>query len=572
MRLLALCSSTTVWAAGVLAQSSPANLQFPGIQPYNFTVATFGRSVVADLTGHQLPDVVVLATEANGALRETALLVGAPGIHSSAVVLKGSAGKKIRDVAVIQGGDRTHARDALLLATDQGLYRWFANGQLTQCGGANWNNATRVEVGDVDGDGYPDAVGKMGGSAFGNPQNLRVTSIGGSAAWLLNTGAPVLDLAVVDWVAQSGAARDEVAFVHGNAVHFVVDGAIVPSLSVTLPLSSSARLVAIRAADGTPRLVAALTDATGASQLATITPGSSVVAYRPVGRPIGSLTVVQNSTGADGVVVAIAENANLTHFAYDPATFPVEGFGVGTALRAAASPANGSSDGRLLDLDRDGDLDLVAPKVGSGIVVSRTAGPAPGTDGRPILIELSPNEYTLQVPTWATEVETLHYQFTTTWNDTAIAGLSFNPACVVRSSGPVGATFVPGDQWPTSGDLATGPVVTLFRAVERAPGGEITRLGPFRGMIWTMTNDERVYLANLLAGHSMQPQPAYVNSVSTPNSLVYSGVAPGAVIVYPNTNTGAPHFGIIPGAVEPPVLPPPDVTDPPEGDPVGTGD
>lgn len=571
MRLLATCTFLPLGAAGLLAQGSPANLQLPGIQPYGFTVASFGRSVVADLTGHQLPDVVVLAMEANGALRETALLVGAPGIHSSAVVLKSSAGKKIRDLAVMRGGDRTHGRDALLLATDQGLYRWYANGETTRYGGTNWNNATRVEVGDVDGDGYPDAVGKMGNSAFGNPQNLRVTSIGGSAASLLNTGAPILDLAVVDWVAQSGVARDEIAFLHGNAVHFVVDGAIVPSLSVTLPLSSSARLVAMRAADGTPRLVAGLTDATGASQLATITPGSSVVAYRPVGRPIGSLTVVQNESGGDGVVVAIAENANLTHFSYDPATFPVEGFGVGSALRAAASPANGASDGRLLDLDRDGDLDVVAPKVGTGIVVSRTAGPAPGTDGRPILIELSTNTFRLQMPSWATEVETLHYQFTTTWNGSAVAGISFNPACVGRTSGPVGATFTPGDQWPTNGNWGNGPVVTLFRAVERGPGGEIARLGPFRGMIWTLTDDERVYLANLLAGQSLQLQPQYVTSVSTPNSLVYNGLVPGVVIAYPNTNTGEPHFGIIPGAVEPPILPPPDFDEVPSGDPAPPG-
>ena len=598
MRLLAICTSLPLGAAGLLAQGSPA------LNPAGFTVGSFGRSVLAEVTGHQIPDVVVLATEAGGNLRETALLVGAPGVHNSAVVLPNTAGKKIRDVAALPGGDPAHGRDALLLATDLGLFRWCANGVMTRFGGANWVNATRIEAADVDGDGLPEVIGKMGSSTFGNQQNLRALSIAGTTSWMVSTGAPILDLAVVDWVAQSGAVRDEVAFAHGNAVYFVVDGVIDPNLTVALPQCSSARLLAIRAADGTPRLVAGITDAVGAAQLATITPGSPVVALRPVGSPIGGLTLVRNAAGADGVVVANADNAGLMHFAYDPATFPIEGFDFGASLRASHGPANGAADGRLHDLDGDGDLDMVAPSVGTGIVVTRTPGPAAGTDGRPILIHLSEDSYQWQLPAWATDFEILHCQFTTSRHGDGISAITMSPSGVGRTISPAATIFQPGPDWPTHGEPITGPVATLVRAVQRN-GGRVVQRGPFRTFIWSASFPEQEFLIDEVSSvlqrgsqalqHStpgflaygardlrdifvhpdvVSQEPEESEEMSLALSLVCAGLVGSEILAHPSSQPEAGRLGIVPGAVEPPDLPPPDgdgTEAPDAGDPLPGG-
>jgi hypothetical protein len=527
----------------------------PGLDlnPPGFTVATFGRSVVADLTNHQLPDLVMLATESAAGGREAALLVAAPGIHRSAVVLPNTDGKRVRDIAVIRGGDPLDGRDALALATDLGLFRWLADGSMTRYGGIAWQNATRIDVGDIDGDGIADVIGKMGSDSTGNPQNVRCTSIGGTASWMVDTGAPILDLAAVDWVTNPGLPRDEVAVVHQNAVHFLVDGVLDPNLSVALPLCDSACILPMRTATGDVRLVVGITDAANQSALATITPGDPLLAMRLVGRPIGALTAVDHA-GAHGVLVAIADNANLVHFVQDETAFPTEGFAPGNNMRAAAEPANGAAGARLLDLDADGDLDLFSSTAGVGIQISRAPGDDPYCGDRPILIRPPQSiAMTYQLPSWANQVETLHFQFTTAWApNLTVESIEMDPEGLPRTFAPAGTLYSPEDM-PLLGDLVLGPVASAVRAVQRDADGRILRRGPFRIYIEVLHQEERTFLeSQFTAGCTAN---VIVAPVSIDSPLVYSGVAPGQIFAW--EKTPSIHFGILPTVVEPPVLPPP---------------
>jgi len=536
-------------------QGTPAGRILAGfdLNPTNFAVAAFGRSVVADLTNHQLPDLVMLATEAAPGGREAALLVSAPGIHNSAVVLPNTYGKRIRDVAVIRGGDATDGRDALALATDLGLFRWLADGSMTRYGGIAWENATRIDVGDFDGDGIADVVGKMGSASSGNPHNVRCTSIGGSASWLVNTGAPILDLTAVDWVARPGASRDEVAVVHQNAVHFLVDGVLDPSLSVALPMCTSARILPIRAAGGDWRLVVGMTDATNTSALATITPGNALPAIRLVGRPIGGLTAV-DMAGANGVLVSTADNANLVHFLHDETTFPAEAFAPGNNLRSAPEPANGDAGARLLDLDADGNLDLFSATVGVGIQIARNLGSAPYCGDHPALVTAQFLTLTYQLPAWANQVETLHFQFTTTWGpESTITSLEMAPEGLPRTFAAAGTIYNRTDL-PLLGDLGIGPVASAVRAVQRDTNGQIVRRGPFRIYIETLHANEWVHLQNLLAAGCTPNPPVYLLNPNGPP--LESGVAPGSISPW-LPPPPPPVSGILPSVVEPPVLPPP---------------
>jgi hypothetical protein len=544
MRTLVSLAALLVVSTAALAQTDYV------LRPRGLTNVTFGRSVVGEFSRHALPDVVVLATGMqNGTPRATAVLLTAPSIHHSAVPLRGTENRSIRDVAVVRRGDPDQRRDALAMTTDDGLYLWTFDGTMTRHGGPNWLNATRIEVGDPDGDSVPDAIGRMGDAFGGNPQNLRFQPLSGAAGtWFVNTLAPVFDHVVVDWSTNAGGTCDEVAVVQADHVRFVKDGILDVDATETIPECVDARIVAIGDGLGGRCLVVGATDSNGISTLITLerdgTRWSKVLPH-----PLASLTAVDRGAGAGGVVVAFHATANPLHYTFDR-THGSEGFGTGTSIGIDLGSNIGAADARVLDLDADGDLDAIGSATSrGGVFTSTTPG---GSDyvtlsgelvsgGNAILYSFS------GAPAWANEIEAVHFTLTAEYDAEAelLLDVDLVPLSPGRARMPANSTFTFPESAPFDTLGPTGGLVTLYRHV-RVENGLVVQRGPFSPRVWsrdaTVLSFLTAEIGNLL-----------------------NGSPPGS---HPHQNPGGAS-----GAITPPKVPPPDdpPDDPPDGGDQGGG-
>jgi hypothetical protein len=176
------------------------------------TAPAFTSAVAGHLQGHHLNDAVVLA---NG----RPVLVSAPGVHRSAVPLplpatppNGYVADDVRDIAVLRNGGE-EGRDALVLVTGAGLWRWYKSRQLVVPAGGGapgmawvvcleplgtsvWAGAKRLRVADVDGDGNDDVLGIMSAE-----RSIRcLLRDGADTTWVIPAAAHVRDFTVVDLV------------------------------------------------------------------------------------------------------------------------------------------------------------------------------------------------------------------------------------------------------------------------------------------------------------------------------------------------------------------------------------
>lgn len=545
MTFLAKLTAVPLAGLSLLAQSTP-NMEWHDAPfvPRGMTNVTFGRSVVGEFSEHQVPDIVVLAAGNQGAAyRQTAILVAAPSIHTSAVALPGTVGKTIRDVAVLRRGDPNMRRDALLLATEQGLFRWTFDGALTRFGGNLWNAATRLEVGDVDGDEIQDAIGRMGDAAGGNPANLRFLPIAtGATGFFVNTGQAILDHVAIDWDANTSGTCDEVAVVHGDGVRFVKDGALAPSLFVALPTTSTAaRIVGVVDAAGGRRLVVGTTDPAGQSLLFTIIKGGPTLC-RPLPYRLANLTVVDRPAGSADGIVATFQNYHLPQlYSFDPAIFGSFGFDAGTPTGLTLGDSVGSGDARCLDLDADGDLDYFGSSTQlSAMTMLRTPGGLAPVQVTETLIGNGSIGYSCNAPASVTHVEILYYQALATYDEGTgdVVSIVLDPVARGRERLPATATWVYGTgAWPTVVSTVPGPFVALMRHVTET-NGVVTWRGPLRTYAWS-------------------PNPQ-VTAFLQASSMAQFGLFPAGPL--------QPHYpGGVGGAITPPKPPPPDSDTPPGG-------
>ena len=77
------CLAATALSAWLPGQELPTYPRLDLMVPRGLTDVHYGRSVVADMSGHHLPDVVVLATgtDAQNQNVRTALFASAPALH-----------------------------------------------------------------------------------------------------------------------------------------------------------------------------------------------------------------------------------------------------------------------------------------------------------------------------------------------------------------------------------------------------------------------------------------------------------------------------------------------------------
>ncbi|MGE3172540.1 MAG: FG-GAP repeat domain-containing protein [Planctomycetota bacterium] len=153
-----------------------------------------------NLMGHGVPDAVFVAgTEP--------ILCSGLTLHAAVQRLPNTGGLVVHDVATLPGGGR-NGRDAVAMVTDAGLRLWFYDDNqqphyaVQSLGGPQWQGATQVRCGDVDGDGVPDVVGLI---ATG--KKLRVFARGSTAThYAVDLGVNVLAFEVLQWDG-SGAAE-----------------------------------------------------------------------------------------------------------------------------------------------------------------------------------------------------------------------------------------------------------------------------------------------------------------------------------------------------------------------------
>lgn len=520
-----------VLSAALLAAASAAVLPGQSLYPTADLVVpftpgnwTFGRSVTAMLSGHGIPDVVVLATQPG---QETAMVASAPALYCTAHVLANTAGMAIRDVAVLPDADPRDGRDALALSTDSGLWLWTFGGGKVHLGGSNWNNATLIRTGRADTDDVADVVGRMG-----NPHNLRCQPLGpGTATWFVDTGADVLDFVLTDWCASASGTRDEIIVAQADRIRFVVDGQVEAQRDVPLPLCSDVHLAVLDDANGEKRLVVCYTDESGgASWLMTLPAAGGVPTLQAIGAGVAGMSVGGKSNPAQ-VVITWLESAAPTVYTFLGAP---TGFDGGAALPIAPGASVPGATARWTDLDGDGDLDAIAAANDRGGLVMHLDPTA--------IDRVDFNHQTRTPPAWATHIEVAYYQ---------IDVVHMQPDRLRLQSHSLGTAHV--DAMASLyvlryGSLATGPVAVVLRYV-RMENGVVTRRGGSTPYIYAIA----------IGGLSLVEEMVEAMDPGMPHPMTSA-----VLYEYQEVPLSPPQYGQAGGVVPPPKLPPPDDDDPPD--------
>ncbi|MBL8725943.1 MAG: hypothetical protein JNK49_18000 [Planctomycetes bacterium] len=490
-------------------QQPPAPLAPPLTNP------SYGRSEAAHLTGHDVPDLVALASGGQpGQLCQTLALFAAPAVHQSATLFAEFAGHAVRDFAVWTGGDPAQRRDALVVVTDQGLFCWRNHQPLTVLGGAAWANAQRVRLGDLDGDGQPEVVALAAGGLQLLVQTLGAA--GAPATWALP--GPAQDLLVTDWMPSVGTPRAELQVALGDRLLVWANGASVP-LAVPLPAHSESHLACFADSPTSRRLALAYRVAGGTFALATTDPSFALPTVCLLDHELVALTVAVGQGGAtDGLVASWRDPLVPSLLRWAPATAGFAGFAAGSALPFAWTAAQAAACAHLVDLDGDGDLDALGIDAQAGLLVVRSTQ---SDDRVAVQGTGTPQQHTLAAvgaPAWANRVEVLYFQMHRVEDSFGeLVALTLDGACQQRELVVLGGHLTMPE---TSVSLTKGPVVTLVRHVQ-VQGGAVVRRGGLHPVVWSPRLEELEWVMNAVPGGSswqgaLGVPPAQVEPPVTP--------------------------------------------------------
>jgi hypothetical protein len=523
--LATLCTvllSPLAWAHAnyAAAQQQPASIAPPLTSP------SYGRSLTAHLTGHEVPDLVVSARGVHqGQMCHTLALFAAPGVHQSATLLDYLAGHAVRDFAVWPNGDPAQRRDALLVATDQGLFCWRHHSPLSPLGGSAWANAQRVACGDLDGDGRLEVVGVAADGLHLLSQTLGAG--GAPQTWALP--GPAQDLLVADWMPAPGAPRAEVQVALGDRLLVWANGANTP-LAVPLPAHSESHLACFADGANSRRLALAYRVAGTTFALVTTDPAFVLPTLCLLDHELAGLTVAAGLGGAaDGLVANWRNHVVPSHLRWAPATAGFAGFAPASPLPFAWTAPQAEARAHLVDLDGDGDLDALGVDASAGLLVVCSTQTDDEVDVQGMG---TPQQHTLAAtaaPAWANRVEVLYFQMHRVEDEFGeLLELRLGGTCMERELVALGGHLtLPED----AVSLAKGPVVTLLRHVQ-VQNGVVVRRGGLHPVVWSPRQDELEWVMNAVPGGSS-----------------WQGA-----------------MGVPPGEIKPPVLPPPDDSNtPPEG-------
>lgn len=312
-----------------------------------------GRAVAGDFTGDLRQDVVFLC-------EGEATLVYGPGYFSAFVPVAG----EVRDAARVDAGAPGSA-DGLLVLDGSGLRLLtdYDAGSFTSspvASGLAWDGAGRVVVGDVDSDGYLDAVG-----VAADEHTILVTrDIQGFASAPTSFTLPheVLDLVVAAW----SPAPAIVAMTTGGLYVRAWDGSPVAEHTGTSGYEQAA-LVKFREIGLVYERTALVYTVAGSDYLAVVDK-DGIDDFVPLG-PIGAYALSAGDVDRDGLDDLVALH-RYNHLAILLRNQGVQGgFSLfeGVDLGAGAQPASTQTAFPVLaDLTNDSDLDLLVHVAAAG--------------------------------------------------------------------------------------------------------------------------------------------------------------------------------------------------------------
>ncbi len=337
--------------------------QFETAHPYEFVDADFTESVVGELTGNFLADVVVLRDG-------VPTVCISPGLLEASVDLATTAG----DIAILPGGGYS-GRDAIVIASDRSkleLWWYLADQTFTsaQIGSAIWADATEIEVGDVTGDGAYDIVGL----ASDGVSILVLPSPFTSGTEITVTGAAtVYELELLDWngVAPGGSSLDqEIAYTSAAGLRVVSENGLV-HLSTSVGNTTDACLARLRHPGQNQDRLAMVAGLGGATRYVFVfdyfgsDPNMVLGAYDVVGVTSGDFS----GDGWDDI--AIVTRSESTLFCFENQHSVGAGFSFSWPTVQEVDPTPGGTGGSvppvndampvIADFDLDGDGDLVYP-------------------------------------------------------------------------------------------------------------------------------------------------------------------------------------------------------------------
>ncbi len=310
-----------------------------------------GRMIAGDVTGDLLPDALLL----NGG---KPVLVYGPAIYRSVFELDPGQ-VVVNDIAYLPP-DETEVRGAFVAVGPQGAWilSTYDGGsfEATPVPAASWEGATRVLVGDVDGDGASDLVGLSETGALLVLEDLRG---GAPVETEIEMPAPVFDLAPLAW---NGAGPEAIALLRADGF-FVVDGDGDVLDSIPGPVLGG--IVSPLSEAGAPGDRCALVFAAGGAQFLLVVDALGFEPPIELG-PLGVYAVAAGDVDGDGnddlVLVhgtshetAVLHNASAS----GPATFVASQVEIVDLAPGVTPPPTASAWPALCDFSLDGDLDLL---------------------------------------------------------------------------------------------------------------------------------------------------------------------------------------------------------------------
>jgi hypothetical protein len=452
--------------------------------------------VGADLTGSGVPDVA-LWTEAG------LFCSGAPNVRREYHALVRADQRVVTDVAVVRGAPG--ARDALVGVGPDGLFRL----SITSEGGVwvdpslddpLWLGANGVRVGDLDGDGAPDFVGR---ASDGRTLLMKWSSLGwvDSDAW--TQPSPIHDLIALDW---DGLGGDELAVATTTQIAVLRASttgsrARLAEAPIALQDAHLARVVGA----GKELFACAYETSVGGqvqSHLAVFAssalPGLAASVSLGGGDIAFCTTGDVDGDGASDVLVGYGDSGGYDLFVNRALAAPglpmfADEAAAGFALGFGSRPPDLGAAPALVDIDGDGDGDLAYPAAtldGIAIAVDPhvTGTPTPCFEsyrtyggkggGEPLEIRLQLVEGPL-VPDGATELEV------SVWRLVDPLG-ALEPGREGLLAARLAVWELPGDlvfALPAS-EVAHGAFFAVARWITRSSAG--VRLHAFPASLWTI--------------------------------------------------------------------------------------
>lgn len=351
-------------ATPALAQSSPFAGGKDVVLPSSTDVSDKGRMVVGDVTGDLLPDAILLDDG------YPQVLYGI-GITTAAV----PSGEPANDLALVRGDVGQAAALALvgseglvvLSDYDAGEFSSAVHSQMA------WLGALRVVPADLDGDGGHDLVALGAGATT----LLFARDARDAQPTFSQISLPeaAFDLVALDWM---GSAAQEIAVLTSSGLR-VIDSAGQPKAFVSATVDGG-RVVALRQAGFAFERCAFLV-VTGT--LRRIRVADRTLTEAPLslgGVDVYSLDAADvDLDGDEDLLVAAREEPDLIVLQNQsdgaaPGGTPTFSLGALWQLGVGQLPREQDAQPRLADLDRDGDVDLVAFHAGLDRLLVRENG------------------------------------------------------------------------------------------------------------------------------------------------------------------------------------------------------